>query len=87
MRSASEFAEQALAGSGPCALAHPWSSRYGVGARPDEWCMSFYESLVVDNRVDRDEDVKHGFYMIALGVLMHRLLVGSLKVLKLPSCP
>ncbi|RWV91032.1 hypothetical protein GW17_00046717 [Ensete ventricosum] len=37
MRSASEFAEQALAGSGPCALAHPWSSRYRVGARPDEW--------------------------------------------------
>ncbi|RWW71359.1 hypothetical protein BHE74_00020917 [Ensete ventricosum] len=35
MRSASEFAEQALAGSGPCALARPWSSRYGVGARPD----------------------------------------------------
>ncbi|RZS15900.1 hypothetical protein BHM03_00047820, partial [Ensete ventricosum] len=33
MRSASEFAEQALAGSGPCALAHPWSSRYRVGAR------------------------------------------------------
>ncbi|RWW68365.1 hypothetical protein BHE74_00024138 [Ensete ventricosum] len=51
------------------------------------WCKSFYESLVVDNRVDRDEDVKHGFYMIALGVLMHRLLVGFLKVLKLPSCP
>ncbi|RWV99728.1 hypothetical protein GW17_00037347, partial [Ensete ventricosum] len=37
MRSTSEFAEQALAGSGPCALARPWSSRYGVGARPDEW--------------------------------------------------
>ncbi|RWW46233.1 hypothetical protein BHE74_00047847 [Ensete ventricosum] len=25
------------AGSGPCALAHPRSSQYGVEARPDEW--------------------------------------------------
>ncbi|RWW42818.1 hypothetical protein BHE74_00051590 [Ensete ventricosum] len=33
MRSASEFAEQVLAGSGSCALARPWSSRYGMGAR------------------------------------------------------
>ncbi|RWW36958.1 hypothetical protein BHE74_00057984, partial [Ensete ventricosum] len=25
------------AGSGPCMLASPWSSQYGVEARPDEW--------------------------------------------------
>ncbi|RZS29016.1 hypothetical protein BHM03_00062681, partial [Ensete ventricosum] len=31
MRLASESAEQALAGSGPCALARPWSPRYEVG--------------------------------------------------------
>ncbi|RRT71021.1 hypothetical protein B296_00033806, partial [Ensete ventricosum] len=30
MCSASKFAEQALAGSGPCALACPWTSRYRV---------------------------------------------------------
>ncbi|RZS03725.1 hypothetical protein BHM03_00033962 [Ensete ventricosum] len=33
MRSASEFAEQAPAGSDPCVLARPRSSRYRVGAR------------------------------------------------------
>ncbi|RWW43927.1 hypothetical protein BHE74_00050356 [Ensete ventricosum] len=33
MRFASKFAEQALASLGPCALARPWSSQYGVGAR------------------------------------------------------
>ncbi|RWW19382.1 hypothetical protein GW17_00016570 [Ensete ventricosum] len=35
VRLASESAEQALAGLGPCALARPWSSRHGVGARPN----------------------------------------------------
>ncbi|RZS26903.1 hypothetical protein BHM03_00060323 [Ensete ventricosum] len=46
MRSASEFAEQALAGSGSCALARPWSSRYGVGARRlcDHWRPPVYSA-------------------------------------------
>ncbi|RWW20217.1 hypothetical protein GW17_00015674 [Ensete ventricosum] len=35
MRLVSKSAEQALAGSGPCALARPWSPRYEVGARSD----------------------------------------------------
>ncbi|RZR75329.1 hypothetical protein BHM03_00054797 [Ensete ventricosum] len=53
MRFASEFAEQALVGSGPCALARLRSRACRVGARPDEWCRSFYSgccrSFVPDN--------------------------------------